>query len=116
MYKPSLEDIHRLSEQGNLIPAYRELPADLETPVSVYLKLRGQGPSFLLESVERGEQVGRYSFLGANPQRALIADQRQVHLRHNGTSETLELNGRDPMDVLKETLGRYRAGTVPGPP
>jgi len=116
MYKPTLADMQQLSEQGNLIPVYRELPADLETPVSVYLKLRGQGPSFLLESVERGEQVGRYSFLGAHPQRTLIADQRQVQLRHTGTTECLELNRRDPLDVLREALGAYRAVSVPGLP
>ena len=48
-----------LSDQGALVPVYRELPADLETPVSVYLKLRGQGASFLLESVEKAEQAAK---------------------------------------------------------
>ena len=49
-----------------LIPVVRELPADLETPISVYLKLAGNGPSFLLESVTGGEYVSRYSFLGTD--------------------------------------------------
>jgi anthranilate synthase component 1 len=58
----------RLFERGDLVPVYRTLLADLETPVSVYLKLAQMGTvSFLLESVEGGEQVGRYSFLGVNP-------------------------------------------------
>ena len=68
VYKPSLEEVRGLAAHGNLIAVHRELPADLETPVSVYLKLRARpnGPSFLLESVEKGEIVGRYSFIGVN--------------------------------------------------
>ena len=63
-YKPSLDEVRELAGLGNIIPIYRELPADLETPVSVYLKLCGQGssngrgPSFLLESVERASNWG----------------------------------------------------------
>ena len=49
MYHPELEKVYELAEHGNLVPIWRELPADLETPVSVYLKLRGEGASFLLE-------------------------------------------------------------------
>jgi anthranilate/para-aminobenzoate synthase component I len=65
---PSREEIHELFQQGDMVPVYRRLLADLETPVSVYLKLAQTGDvSFLLESVEGGEQVGRYSFLGVNP-------------------------------------------------
>ncbi|MFM7581104.1 MAG: anthranilate synthase component I, partial [Caldilinea sp.] len=66
IYRPSLDEARELAQQSTLIPIYRELPADLETPVSVYLKLcsQGGGPSFLLESVEKGEQLGRYSFIG----------------------------------------------------
>ncbi len=59
----------------------RELPADLETPVSVYLKLAGHGPSFLLESVTGGEQVARYSFIGVNPRQAFVLRGRTVE-RH----------------------------------
>lgn len=74
-YQPSLEQVKKLAPKGNLIPIYRELPADLETPVSVYLKLQGKigGPSFLLESVEKGEQVGRYSFIGVDPPMTMAA-------------------------------------------
>jgi len=72
VYHPTLDEVRGLNGQGNTIPVYRKLPADLETPVSVYLKLRGEGPSFLLESVERAEQVGRYSFVGVDPAASLI--------------------------------------------
>src|SRR3972149_2805483 len=56
----------------NLLPVVRELPADLETPVSVYLKLAGEGPSFLLESVSGGEQVARFSFIGVQSRAAFV--------------------------------------------
>ena len=57
---------------NTVIPVVRELPADLETPVSTYLKLAGSGPSFLLESVTGGEQVARYSFIGVDPGKAYL--------------------------------------------
>ena len=60
-----------------LRPLVRELPADVDTPISVYLKLRGLGPSFLLESVEGGEHLARYSFVGTHP-RAIRSEERRV--------------------------------------
>ena len=60
-----------LAKQGNLIPVTRRILADFETPLSAYHKIRGQGESFLFESVEGGEHIGRYSFVGCNP-RAVI--------------------------------------------
>src|SRR5437588_11849081 len=74
MYSPSLEEFRQLAAQGNLIPVTRRLLADIETPLSAYRKIRGTGESFLFESVEGGEHLGRYSFVGCNP-RAII---RQV--------------------------------------
>ena len=67
MYYPSLEEVRELSKQGNLIPLYQEINADLETPVSAYLKVAEGAQSFLLESVEGGEQLARYSFIGTEP-------------------------------------------------
>ncbi len=66
-YSLSLDEVKALQDQGNVIPIYRELIADLETPVSAYLKI-AEGPySFLLESVEGGQLLARYSFIGADP-------------------------------------------------
>jgi anthranilate synthase component 1 len=94
--------------KGALVPVYRELPADLETPVSVYLKLRGQGASFLLESVEKAEQLGRYSFLGFRPQHQIIARGTTVTIRDNGNSHEIQLQeGQDPLHVVADELGRY---------
>ena len=67
MYYPSLEEVKKLSKQGNLIPVYRDIKADLETPVSAYLKIARGSYSFLLESVEGGERLARYSFIGTQP-------------------------------------------------
>src|SRR5437773_10965690 len=66
MYFPTQEAFLKLAAQGNLIPVTRRLLADLETPLSAYRKIRGEGESFLFESVEGGEHLGRYSFLGCN--------------------------------------------------
>src|SRR5437764_8619437 len=74
MYSPNLEEFCKLSAHGNLIPVMRRLLADFDTPLSAYRKIRGQGESFLFESVEGGEHIGRYSFVGCNP-RAVIRQQ-----------------------------------------
>ncbi len=71
MYSPQPDEFARLAREGNLIPVSRRLLADFETPLSAYQKIRGSGESFLLESVEGGEHLGRYSFVGCNP-RAVI--------------------------------------------
>jgi anthranilate synthase component 1 len=71
MYLPSQQEFIGLARQGNLIPVARRLLADFETPLSAYRKIRGQGEAFLFESVEGGEHLGRYSFVGCNP-RAVI--------------------------------------------
>ncbi|HSR33036.1 MAG TPA: anthranilate synthase component I [Anaerolineae bacterium] len=105
----SREQFRTMAEHGTLIPVCRELAADLETPVSVYLKLRGQGPSFLLESVEKAEQVGRYSFLGFNPRRQIVARDRQVTILENGHCETRQLaEGEDPLHMVASDLERYQ--------
>ena len=67
MYQPTLDEVHQLKKHGNLVPVYREIQADLETPVSAYLKIARGNYSFLLESVEGGERMARYSFIGTEP-------------------------------------------------
>jgi anthranilate synthase component 1 len=105
----SREQFYTIATQGASVPIYRELAADLETPVSVYLKLRGQGASFLLESVEKGEQVGRYTFLGVNPRRQIVARGRDVTILDNGDVETYTLAmDQDPLDVVKKEVARYQ--------
>ena len=116
MYKPTLAEIRERQDEGNLVPIVRVLPADLETPVSVYLKLRNGGPSFLLESVEKGEQLGRYSFIGVDPVLSLVARGDEVSFYGAGEALLDRVSGRDPLDVLRETLRRWQPIRVPGLP
>lgn len=105
----SREQFYSAAAQGALVPVYRELPADLETPVSVYLKLHGTGAGFLLESVERAEQLGRYSFLGFNPRRQIIAHGRKITIRDESNRDTCILaEGEDPLDTVKAELAQYQ--------
>lgn len=115
---PDRATVLRLFEQGDLVPVYRTLLADLETPVSVYLKLaRGDRPSFLLESVEGGEQVGRYSFLGVDAQ-ALITVQDDTLTVHRGDCLTTRplAAGEDPLHVIQAEMARFRPVPVEGLP
>jgi anthranilate synthase component I len=114
---PSLSEMLALASYGNLIPICRELPADLDTPVSVYLKLAGHGASFLLESVEGGEQVGRYSFIGIEPNAVLSFSGRSYTRRSNGHATTANLPaGKDPLHVLQAELARFSPVALPGLP
>jgi anthranilate synthase component 1 len=97
---PSREEFLRLSRQGNVVPVRADLLADLETPVSAYAKLRGPGPAFLLESVEGGENVSRYSFIGCNP--------RKIFRARPGEA--------DPLAALQAELAHHRPVSVPGLP
>src|SRR3954468_15134515 len=68
---PSLDDVRALAREHTLVPLRHTFIDDCETPVSAYLKLRGEGPSFLLESAEKGQRFGRWSFLGVQPRSVL---------------------------------------------
>ena len=107
MYYPKIDEVKKLARNGNLVPIYKVISADLETPVSVYLKLRGTGPSFLLESVERGEQVGRYSFLGVDPAGVLTATGGKVTLSEGGSVTEFHPPNGDPLITMKQVLSRY---------
>lgn len=77
MYYPSLEEVKAMAGKGTLMPVYRSINADLETPVSAYLKVARPPYSFLLESVAGGERLGRYSFIGTEPYRVITTGQGQ---------------------------------------
>jgi anthranilate synthase component 1 len=116
-YKPTLEEVRSFAGQGSIIAVHRELPADLETPVSVYLKLQagGQSPSFLLESVERGEQVGRYSFIGVNHPLTVSAIGDRVTIGAAGGALLEEKIG-DPLLIVKELMAGRKSVRQPGLP
>ncbi len=117
MYSPSLETVRQLAPQGNLIPIYRVLPADLETPVSVYLKLRQPGKaSFLLESVEKGEQLGRYSFIGVDPPITLTLRGNRVDVGAAGGAVLEQVEREDPLNALSELLHQRQPIPLPDLP
>src|SRR5580698_5922441 len=84
MYSPTPDEFLKLAAQGNLIPVTRRILADFETPLSAYQKIRGQGESFLFESVEGGEHIGRYSFVGCNPRAVVRQNGNRVEVLENG--------------------------------
>ena len=99
-YIPDLTEVRKMTGRGNVVPVYREVRADLETPVSAFLKV-ARGPySYLLESVEGGERQGRYSFIGTEPYR-VYAGQHEAG---------------DPLDVVQAEMARFDAVDVPGLP
>jgi len=115
---PSQEQVLEYFKLGDLVPVYRTLLADLETPVSVYLKLRQSGqPAFLLESVEGGEQVGRYSFLGVNPRGVIYVQNNMLTRIFDGetTERPLEM-GEDPLHSVKAEMAKFDPVQIPGLP
>ncbi|MBI4330199.1 MAG: anthranilate synthase component I [Chloroflexi bacterium] len=104
----------------DLKPVFRELSADLETPVSVFLKLRNKGPCFLLESVERGEQLGRYSFIGTSPSLVLRSRGDKAEIVNGKASQEIPLGpplqGPDVLHVLKGLLAGRQVAGAPGLP
>src|SRR5262249_51740828 len=124
MFSPTLEEFRSLAAQGNLIPVTRRLLADFETPLSAYRKIRGPGESFLFESVEGGEHIGRYSFVGCNPRAIIRQTGGMVEVLENGKvtesfgiGTAVSANGRpnvkDGLEIVERVMKKYR--TVPAP-
>ena len=124
---PTKEEFCRLAKQGNLIPVTRRLLADQETPLTAYRKIRGQGESFLFESVEGGEHLGRYSFVGCNPRGMIRQTGDQVEWIEGGqVLESFKVVGRggvqnenevsDGLAVVEKVLANYRPVDIPGLP
>jgi anthranilate synthase component 1 len=127
MYSPSLDEFLALSARGNLIPVTRTVLADFETPLSAYAKIRGKGESFLFESVEGGEHVGRYSFVGCNPRAVIRQQGHRVDVLESGKvvetfgipapgREPCEKCVRDGLEVVQKVMQRFRAVPVSGLP
>ena len=110
MTSPTREEFLEKSKHGNLIPVWREVLADMETPVSAFRKIAGsRANSFLLESVEGGERLARYSFLGCDPYLVFRSKGDTATITEGEAAETISLKAgeRDPLHVLKEILDRY---------
>jgi len=93
MYYPTLEEVKKYRGQGNLVPIYREIVADLDTPISAFLKINNGGYSFLLESVEGGQRLARYSFIGTDPYRVLVTNKDDK---------------ADPLSIIAGEMDKYQ--------
>ena len=108
-----------MARRGNVIPIARTILADMETPVSAYRKIARGRYSFLLESVEGGERVGRYSFIGCDPSFVLRFHEGQAHMRRFDAlrgSATEEQSYTDPLDLIGDLLHGRTQVTTPGLP
>ena len=114
MIQPDFKTFQRLAKEGNLVPVYDAYTADLLTPVGAYLRLAHKAKySFLLESVEGGENIGRYTFAGANPIEVFRARGRVCTLETAGKHVNFDEN---PVEQLRRLTARYRPVRIPGMP
>jgi len=111
---PSQSEFARLAREHTLVPVYRTVTADLETPVSAFLRIAAKEPeAFLLESVEGGEHVGRYTFIGIEPYKKIVARGRAITVEENGARRSFE---GDIFAELKTALGGHTPARLPGLP
>src|SRR3712207_6220148 len=108
---PTLEEVRALAREHTLVPLRHTFIDDIETPVSAYLKLRGEGPSFLLESAEQGQRVGRWSFLGVQPRTVIRLDDGVLTV-----GAEVRDPGTDPYVAVAHELEQYRAAPLPDLP
>jgi anthranilate synthase component I len=124
MCSPTKDEFLSLAKKGNLIPVTRRLLADFETPLSAYRKIRGQGESFLFESIEGGEHLGRYSFVGCNPIAIIRQKGAEVEYIQSGKPGERFTVGRsagqsdascvrDGLEVVERILRKYRPVSLP---
>ncbi|MFL5895833.1 MAG: anthranilate synthase component I [Thermoleophilaceae bacterium] len=104
--RPAIDEVRALTREHTVVPLRHTFIADTETPVSAYLKLRGSGPSFLLESAERGQRLGRWSFLGVHPRAVIRVDDGVLSV--DGEERAFD----DPYAAVADELARYRAAPL----
>src|SRR5579884_1139892 len=114
MLRPDYKEFSRLAREATLVPVVKSVMADLMTPVSAFLAIaRKEKDAFLLESVERGEQIGRYTFLGARMYMKLEARAREITITRGNKRERRDGN---VFQVAKELLQEHKPALVPGLP
>ena len=115
MYQPSISDFRQLASRGNLIPVYRDILADMETPVSAFRKIDDGRSAFLLESIEGGEKWARYSFLGVGSGRAFRSRDDYFEILEQGRV-TASGQTDSPLTALKDFLAPYQPVEIPDLP
>jgi anthranilate synthase component 1 len=118
MIRPDFKEFSRLARESTLVPVVKSVMADLLTPVSAFLAIsRGEKNAFLLESVERGEQIGRYTFLGARPYMQLRTQGKEIFVEKAvGEKKQRERRQGNVFQIAKELLQHHRPASVPGMP
>jgi anthranilate synthase component 1 len=101
---PSPTEVAQLARQGNVIPVYTDLMADFETPVSAYAKLKDGGPAYLLESVEGGENLNRYSFIGCRPRKVFACGPQTTEIRRPGQPTERIPTPADPLTLIQQEI------------
>jgi anthranilate synthase component 1 len=113
---PDKETFLGLAQKGNVIPVYTDLTADVETPVSAYAKLKSGGPAFLLESIEGGENVSRYSFIGCRPRKIFACGEKETRITTTGESEKTIPTPLDPLSLIEDEMAPYQPVKLPNLP
>src|SRR5215475_14670004 len=117
MLRPDYQEFSRLARETTLVPVVKSVMADLLTPVSAFLAIAsGEQNAFLLESVERGEQIGRYTFLGAHPYMQLHARGDQLTIERAQGKNKREVRRGNVFEAAKTLLQQHRPAMVPGLP
>ncbi|MEI6631516.1 MAG: anthranilate synthase component I, partial [bacterium] len=117
MYSPSLKEFLELSREGNVIPVYKEINADLDTPVSALLKIKTGDYAFLLESVEGQEKIARYSFLGTRPSLIFKSKARNIQIEDMRKNTVRRfVTSTDPLDEIKNIMQRFMPVEIKGLP
>ena len=115
-YYPEKEKFIELAREGNVIPVYREILADLGTPLSAFLKIDRSEFSYLLESMEGGEHMARYSFLGSDPSLVIESRGAEITKRHRGEKAETYTAAEDPISEIKKVMDQFRFVPVEGLP
>jgi anthranilate synthase component 1 len=117
MYKPDFKEFLKLSKKGNVIPVYMEVSADLDTPVSAFLKIKQGDYSFLLESVEGQEKIARYSFLGTNPSLIFKSKGNKIEIIDAVRKKSRSfVTAGTPLDEIKKIMRDFRSVEIAGLP
>ncbi|MEK7307609.1 MAG: anthranilate synthase component I [Nitrospirota bacterium] len=114
MYCPDFNEFKEKTKEGNLIPVYKEILADIETPLSAFLKLKDK-TGFLFESVVGGEKWARYSFIGSNPSLTIEGKGRNLFIKRGLQKEKIKID-RDPLEIISAELKKYKPVIMPGLP
>src|SRR3954471_24495450 len=113
---PTRQAFVTLAAQGNVIPVYTDLMADFETPVSAYAKLKEAGPSYLFESIEGGENLARYSFIGCRPRKVFVCGATTTEIRVPGKPAQTVPTPKDPLRLIEDEMRGFKPVVLPGLP